>query len=439
MGDHHTADTSSMVREPEKPGTTRLIVFADGMPAEHVLPDAGPVVIGRGKDAQIVVEHPSVSRRHAILHLGDDVRVTDTGSRNGTVVKGQRLAKDESALVPINEPFTLGHILCVVRRAGVYSRVERARAMQRPNDRVDKLVELVAQSDISVVIHGETGVGKEVTARRIHTQSKRKAQPFVGINCAALPETLLESELFGYERGAFSGADRPKPGLFEAAEHGTLFLDEVAEMSASVQAKLLRVIEERQVQRLGALKPRAIDVRFVAASHAFLEDEVADGRFREDLFYRLNGITIELPALRDRKDEIVGFAQQFLSDAAKHAGRAAPRLSETVQARLLAHAWPGNIRELKNTMDRAFVLAAGADTIDGEHVPLSAPRRARPLNDSTTQTVVPHTGDDERSRVLAALKEAAGNQKRAADILGISRRTLINRLEQFQIPRPRKT
>jgi two-component system response regulator AtoC len=273
-------------------------------------------------------------------------------------------------------------------------------------------------------------------ARAIHDASPRKAGPFVGINCAALPENLLESELFGYERGAFSGAVQTKPGLFEAAQGGTVFLDEIAEMTLAVQAKLLRVLEERQVTRLGSVKPRPIDVRFLSASHRSLDAWVQAGHFRQDLFFRLNGITLQIQPLRDRPDELEPLALRFLAAACERAKRRAPTLSPAALAALRAHPWPGNIRELKNTIERGLLLSAAADVIDAEHLSLIAP--------STTAGASPGMAgplgldDGERGHILRALHEAAGNQTRAAELLGISRRTLVNRIIEFDIPRPRK-
>lgn len=355
-------------------------------------------------------------------------------------------------------------------------------------ERLKRLVERVARSEISIVLHGETGVGKEVLAREIHRASDRVKHPFVGINCAALTETLLESELFGHEKGAFSGAVATKPGLFEVAEQGTVFLDEIAEMSLAIQAKLLRVLEERQVMRVGGLSPRSIDVRFVAASHRDLEEEVEAKRFRQDLFFRLNGITLEIPPLRERVDEIEGLARTFLVDACRRSKRAdVPRLTGAAIELLKGYAWPGNVRELRNVIERAALLCS-TDAITPEQLPTEkmlaqkrAPRPSpppmvvarphggvRPADDepitssqlrrpssvrvaefeeapSSTPGVSSAPGslkdaveEIERERILDALRQCAGNQTKAAQMLGISRRTLLNRLDQYGLPRPRK-
>ena len=383
------------------------------------------------------------------------------------------------------------------RRAGGKPADDDApRPSQGAMERLKRLIDRVASSDISVVLHGETGVGKEVLAREIHRLSERAKNPFVGLNCASLSETLLESELFGHERGAFTGAVTTKPGLFEVAEKGTVFLDEIGEMPPSIQAKLLRVLEERTVLRVGGLSPRTIDVRFLAASHRDLEADVAAGRFRQDLFFRLNGITLEIPPLRERVDEIEELATRFVADAAKRMRREpAPTLSRPALAMLLSYSWPGNIRELKNVVERAVLLASGP-SITTEHLPVekmkhppvraSTDPRQHPLHPSvfesapsgdTTQplgtvrraTKPPVDVDDatlpwdapgilpgsnpsqpptlkldeavadaERQRIVEALRRAGGNQTKAAELLGISRRTLINRLDAYKIARPRK-
>ena len=410
-------------------------------------------------------------------------------------------------------------------------------------DRLTRLVERVAPSDISIVIHGETGVGKEVMARQIHNLSHRAGKPFVGLNCAALTETLLESELFGHERGAFSGAVNTKPGLFEVADKGTVFLDEIGEMSPAIQAKLLRVLEERTVLRVGGLAPRSIDVRFLAASHKDLESEAADGRFRQDLYFRLNGITLEIPPLRERIAELEVLMTTFIADVVRRSKRPAngdgtvvPVVSREALQLLKGYSWPGNIRELRNIIERAVILCTGS-RITPEHLPVErlqkkpsmstrptsapssssssasmpphglSPRPARAMvsqppgqpqridddddddaatatrpalrrapqgfadrtgnpNDPTTlpprrpgvdplreardvvresraeparpESLKDAVSDLERERIIDALKQCGGNQTKAAEMLGISRRTLLNRLDQYNLPRPRK-
>jgi two-component system response regulator AtoC len=325
--------------------------------------------------------------------------------------------------------------------------------------RLEPLIERVAGGVINVLIVGETGVGKEVVARTIHEKSPRAKARLVAINCAALSESLLESELFGYEKGAFTGAIQPKVGLLEAAEGGTVFLDEAGEMPLALQAKLLRVLDQREVFRVGSVVPRPLDVRFIAATNRDLAGEIARGRFRQDLFFRLNGITLAVPPLRERLEEIVPLARLFVSKAARHAGREhGPGISMDALALLRAYAWPGNVRELRNVMERAVLLCAG-DEIGLEHlpgekmVPLLAVRpsvppangsEARADRASEAQTTQANiharslTPSSERDKIRAALEECAGNQTHAARLLGISRSTLIARIQQHEIPRPRK-
>jgi DNA-binding NtrC family response regulator len=320
---------------------------------------------------------------------------------------------------------------------------------------------------IGILILGETGTGKEVLARAIHHRSPRAQGPFLGLNCAALPESLLECELFGHEKGAFTGAAHARPGLFEAAEGGTVLLDEVGELPPNVQAKLLRVIEDRSTLRLGARAPRAIDVRMLAATHRDLEAEVVRGTFREDLFFRLAGFTLVLPPLRERVTEIAPLARAFLAKARDQMDRPGlSALADDTLALLERYPWPGNIRELRNVIERAVVLCEG-EALLPEHLPAKLKEGARrpprasspaisarppeePEPESSTPAKLGDTakppveklrvkkGPVERHRIVAALDRCQGNQTQAAELLGISRRTLIGRLDEYDLPRPRK-
>ena len=322
----------------------------------------------------------------------------------------------------------------------------------------------VAPSMTSVLLLGETGVGKEVLARLLHKSSPRKHKSFLAINCAALSENLLESELFGYERGAFTGAVAAKAGLLETAEGGTVFLDELGEMPLSTQAKLLRVLEERKVWRLGSLKPLVIDVRIVAATNRDLQKRIEAGLFRADLFYRINGLSLTIPPLRNRREEIGPLTKTFSARASEGLGRPSPSWSVSATEALQRYAWPGNIRELRNAVERA-VLLAREGTVELRHLPdevrdaLTAsaeefPVAEEPLTRPTLDAIVPPPvterppdgGPDdlmsemeriEKTRILDALEECHGNQTRAAKLLGITRRMLISRIERYGIPRPR--
>jgi two-component system response regulator AtoC len=346
-------------------------------------------------------------------------------------------------------------------------------------ERVYALAERAAAGTINVLIVGETGVGKEVMAERVHQLSPRLGKPFLCLNCASLSDNLLESELFGHERGAFTGATEAKAGLLETAPGGTVFLDEIGELPLNLQAKLLRVLETRQVTRVGGLKPRPIDVRFLAATNCNLETDVTAGRFRRDLYFRLNGITLQIPPLRMRRTEILPLARMFLDRFSKQVGRdTSPRIGMEAQSLLEAYVWPGNIRELRNAMERASLLCAG-DEISPDHLPLEsmiaasslltgfsapmatqafgdlanptgvsiAPRPTQPMAVlATPQGVQGPPGvragqsvDTERDRILGVLAACGGNQSRAARELGIARSTLVLKLNSYQIVRPRKT
>ncbi|MEJ7733690.1 MAG: sigma 54-interacting transcriptional regulator [Polyangiaceae bacterium] len=306
------------------------------------------------------------------------------------------------------------------------------------------LLRRVARSKISVILFGETGVGKELFAESIHRASARSEAAFVRLNCAALPEALLESELFGYERGAFTGAVKSKPGLLEWADGGSLFLDEIGDMTPATQAKLLRVLENGELTRLGGLRAKRIDVRVVCATHRNLLELVGARSFREDLYFRLNGITITVPPLRERTDEILPLAEGFLREASRALGEAAPLLTPAARDKLLRHRWPGNVRELRNTIDRAVVLASGQPLMP-DHLALGAVGAAegRPaLRPGDAPAGGLELKDEvralERHRILEALEATGGNQTRAAQSLNIPRRTLLNRLDAYGILRPRK-
>ncbi|MFT3924081.1 MAG: sigma-54 dependent transcriptional regulator [Myxococcales bacterium] len=304
----------------------------------------------------------------------------------------------------------------------------------------------VAKRSISVLILGETGVGKELVAEAVHRASGRSG-PFLALNCAALPESLLEAELFGHEKGAFTGALQARAGLFEAAHGGTLFLDEVGELPASVQVKLLRVLETRSVLRIGSRAPRPIDVRFVSATHRAIDREpnVGPAPFRRDLYFRLSGITLQVPALRERRADLLPLIRHFIMLSLKdQPQRQLPGISPTAVARLEAHDWPGNIRELRNVIERAVALSDGGE-IDLEHLSLPtsgvedpAPPSQEMAAPSPRARLLKELEQFERDRIVDALARCAGNQTSAAELLGISRRTLVTRLREFDLPRPRR-
>jgi two-component system, NtrC family, response regulator AtoC len=466
----------------------KLVIFGGGVFASHGLPRRGCVVIGRLESSDVRVEDESISRRHAQLHVGEVLEIEDLGSVNGTRVRGERLTPGQRVEVRAGETFQLGSTTAIVARsqddAGVTRRaadahpdqIETKRAVSsgqsshgpaaNPSSEAPRsarsrvhviearvmrelyaMVDRIAMGSINVVVQGETGVGKELVAEMLHYRSSRGHGPFVCLNCATLSEPLLEAELFGYERGAFTGALQSKMGLLEAAHTGTIFLDEVGEMPVPLQAKLLRVMESQQLLRVGAVRPRDVDVRFVAATNRNLEAAVREGTFRQDLYFRLNGAKVLVPPLRERAEEVRPLARAFAERAARELGRAGPpELAPEVESMLLAYSWPGNVRELKNFIERAVLLCDGPALLP-EHFPLAQMAEAFPVPASTEASeavgVAPWSGtsgqDVERERILRVLRDCGGNQSRAAKVLGIARSTLVLRLDQYGVPRPRKS
>lgn len=298
-------------------------------------------------------------------------------------------------------------------------------------ERALQLAKQIAPSTASVLITGESGTGKEVVAKFIHANSKRANAPFVAVNCAAIPENLLESELFGYEKGAFTGAVSRRIGKFEEADGGTLLLDEISEMDIRLQAKLLRVLQERQIDRIGGKKPIDVDVRILATSNRDMRQEVLNKTFREDLYFRLNVVNLALPALRDRKGDILPLAEYFVKKYSELNDLPVKPLAKKTRERLLAYDWRGNVRELENTMHRAVLMSAGTE-IDEDAVLLMPPMEQASETAAGTDTLVGRTvADVEKDLIISTLKHTLGNRTHAANILGISIRTLRNKLKQY--------
>jgi DNA-binding NtrC family response regulator len=310
----------------------------------------------------------------------------------------------------------------------------------------------VAKSNINVLIVGETGTGKEILAEVVHRASPRAQGNFLSLNCAALSENLVEAELFGYEKGAFTGATQAKPGLLETAPAGTVFLDEVGELSQPLQAKLLRVIETRTLIRVGGVTKRTVDVRFVSATNLNLAQAIECGEFRKDLFFRLNGITLAIPPLRERPVEIEPFGRRFAGEMARDLGRSAPEISADALTLLRSYAWPGNIRELRNVIHRAVLLCRSGPVITPDHLPRelmeatfsatrptpAVPYGQTPLSDLSSTQPGYVLEPEEKRRILDVLEKTAGNQTAAARLLGMGRTAFVARLNQYGISRPRK-
>lgn len=311
-----------------------------------------------------------------------------------------------------------------------------------PMQQLRELIRKIARTDATVLIQGESGTGKELIARAIYNESPRKDAPFIRVNCAAVPENLVESEFFGHEKGAFTGALNKREGRFELAHTGTLLLDEVSEIPLNLQSKLLRVLQEREFERVGGTKTIKVDVRVIASTNRHLDDSVARGEFRQDLFFRLNVVPIHVPPLRDRREDIPLLAESFLRRFARQHGSPARELSPAALSVLHDHRWPGNVRELQNVIERAAILCGNNGIVEPSHLGLTkpvvvetaAPRPPSPLAQASSDKF-PTLSDLERQHILAALKQCEDNRTHAARLLDISVRTLRNKLKEYGVTR----
>jgi DNA-binding NtrC family response regulator len=563
------ATTHETVEGAGQHASLTLHVVRDGHVTTFPLARDTTLVIGRGRDSNVVLDDPSVSRRHLALEVGAQVMARDLGSANGVRIGTTTLGRGEAAVVDPGVVIEVGNALLVVQRASgrapprrvwshgyfegrvqdecasaerrggsfalvrvrVASTENESRALdvlsgelkasdvlalygpadlealileasaadaaalaervmtvlaeqkiaastatahypvdgraadalmsvvgerlgrkrERATARVERgtygkhLAEVerrlapIARSSITVLILGETGVGKEIVAEMVHRLSPRAHRPLVRLNCGAFAETLLASELFGHERGAFTGADRAKVGLLESADGGTIFLDEIGELPLALQPKLLRVLEDGDVVRVGALRPKHVDVRFVCATHRDLEAEAERGTFRKDLYFRLAGHTEVLIPLRERRTEIAELARGLLADAARAARVRTPELEPEAMQLLERYAWPGNVRELRNVLQRALLLSQGSP-IGITHLPADklTMRTAAPPVSTDAGALRMALEAHERQRIVDTLARCGGNQTHAARALGISRGTLLSRMDAFGLTRPRK-
>jgi len=416
------------------------LVVASGPDADRteILP-AGGIVVGTGPSAGMRLTDPSISRRHVELTpVEDGILVKDLGSTNGTRAGGSRIAE---AVVPLGTVLVLGkteidtarvverHPLPLSRRRRFGDLLGSSAAMRQ----VYALLERASEVDVTVLIEGETGTGKELAARALHANSSRSHEPFHIVDCGAVSPTLIEAELFGHVKGAFTGADRDRPGAFELANRGTLLFDEIGELPLGLQPKLLRALESREIRRIGGTARIPVDVRFAAATNRKLADEVKRGRFREDLFYRLNVFRITMPPLREHREDIPTYVEHYL---APQGGSA---LSEEFVARMKQLDWPGNVRELRNAVERAVVLARGGPP---SSLPDEATAPADPAEDAARAVDVSRPFKEVKAEMVAeferryleeALKESSGNISAAARNSGIDRKHMERLIRKHRI------
>jgi transcriptional regulator with GAF, ATPase, and Fis domain len=467
MRDAEALDETTNPTKPSTHGssTRSIAIVTQDHFVCHPLRRSDVLTIGRGLEASVRIDEATLSRIHAIVSWKDSITIEDPGSTNGIYVGERRLAAKERYVLRVGQVVELGRarLVLVEHRASLPDLLSaptvpssRPRLVAPKVERVlhdpvmlrlDELARCVAVGNISVLLIGETGSGKEILAETLHSYSTRADKPFLRLNCASLSETLLESELFGYERGAFTGATQGKPGLLEVADGGTVLLDEIGDMPQSLQAKLLRVLEDRKVTRVGGLRAKPIDVRFLSATNRDLEADIRRGSFRADLYYRINGVHLRIPPLRERRTEIESLASFFVANVARQFGRSvAPSISREALDRLQHHGWPGNVRELRNVIERAALLCGG-DDISVEHLQLEsdemAPRSTTlpvPSGFESHPSIDARLMEDdlERFRIVDTLNRCGGNQTQAAKLLGMARNTLLARLTKYGLPRPKK-
>ena len=403
------------------------------------------LALGRGASGMDVLRAAKELRPETVV-----VMITAHGSERVAVEAMKAGAAD---YVP--KPFDNDEIRLVVQRALDRTRLERENRLLLERverqfgfgkligtgpamRRVFEMLQKVAETDLTVLVRGESGTGKELVAQALHQRSQRGKRPFVAVNCAAISRELVESELFGHEKGAFTGADARRQGRFEVADGGTIFLDEIGDMPAETQAKVLRVLQERSFERVGGTRPIEVDVRVVAATHRNLEQDVAAGRFREDLYYRLKVVELELPPLRERREDVPALAARFLDEVTERLGREKKRIAEDALGTLVRHEWPGNVRELQNVIEQAAVLASG-DEITADDLRLGPAQAAAP-GPGTDVAGLPFAEAKrrtvegfERAYLLAALREHEGNVSRTAAAIGMVRQSLQQKIRELDL------
>lgn len=403
------------------------LVIADGPDEGTKLPVRGPVIVGSSSDVALTLSDRAVSRQHVELQpAGDGLWLRDLESTNGTFMRGTKVRE---ALLEAGSDFEVGRTRIEVRSTTTRSRVPLSRRTRfgglvgesRAMRRLFAMLERVCPTDVTVLVEGETGTGKELAAKALHECGSRASGPFVVVDCSAVSPTLIEAELFGHTKGAFTGAERDRPGAFESADGGTVFLDEVGELPLELQPKLLRVLQEREVRRLGEQTVKSVDVRVVAATNRNLADEVGRGKFREDLFYRLAVFKVRMPSLRERTDDIPLLVRYFLRD------RPGVQISEETLRKLQRAPWPGNVRELHNAVERALLLS-----FDEFDMPTSS--AATPVTVDASRPFKQVKGelidDFEKQYLEQLLERTSGNVSKAAREAGIDRKHLERLLKK---------
>lgn len=447
---------------PAEPRATLSVSISNGMTVEVPL-GLHEVRIGRGREADLLLLDPSVSRLHArIFRVGTQYFLSDK-SKNGTFVNGKKVTQLQ---LETGMAFRIGPYRIHFLQEGGFSLAEpptvapgatpeaegasRIPSGSRPAAspsaplgfvgesphilRILSEIERVGRSDLPVLIEGETGCGKELVSRGIHRVSGRRNRPFVVVNCGAISPDLIESELFGHEKGSFTGATAQRKGAFEIAHGGTLFLDEIGELPLPLQPKLLRVLEQKEIKRVGGNETIPVDVRVVAATNRNLREEIVRKAFRDDLYYRISAVTLSVPPLRERREDILTLARHFVLESAASTEREVPRLSAAAAEFLSSHPWPGNVRELRNAIQRAVVMGHGETLESGDFAFLLAP--GGPLRTGDESGTFSRWEQAEKSNILSELTRQNWNKTRTARELGIAKSTLFEKLKKYRIRSP---